>query len=173
MSPDKGSSRLNDFLLSALQNPSQDVEIHRLREADDVQRGFDLAAHGIDITQRIGRHDLTEQVRVLHHRREEIEGLYDRKILADLVNRRIVVSVVPHQKIRILRPLRQPLQHMGQKSRPELCRTTAAFAVEFSIIHLVHQMSPLFPQSILFCRPGAEDPAPHRLPSASPSYHTD
>ena len=66
------ASGLSHLLRAPLQDASQNVQIHLVRKADDVQRGSDFAAHGVDIAQSIGCGDLAENVGVLHHRREEI-----------------------------------------------------------------------------------------------------
>ena len=50
-------------------------------KADDVQRGERLAAHRVDVRQRVRRGDLPEEIRIVDDRREKIDRLNEREIV--------------------------------------------------------------------------------------------
>ena len=68
---------------AAGQDRRQDLGAERLdREGGDVERGQRRAAHRVDVADRVGRGDATEVVRVVDDRREEVDGLHHRQIVA-------------------------------------------------------------------------------------------
>ena len=113
MAPCQNASGLQHFFRSAPHNFSQDIQVGGFGEADNIESGFHFAAHGIDITQGIGRRDFPKGIGIVHHRRKKVQGLNHRCIRADAVNRRVVPAVIAHQKIRILRPPGQLFQDMA------------------------------------------------------------
>ena len=123
-----------NLLRASLHDSSQDVQIPGLREADDVQRRHRPTAHRPDVRHRIGCRDLTKQVRVIHHRREEIKCLDDRPVLAHAVDRCIIICIKADQKVRISFLSRQTAQHPVQNVRPEL-RCAAPALAEFNLLH--------------------------------------
>ena len=60
------------------------------READEVQRGDRPAAHRVDVGQRVGRGDPAEVVRVVDDRREEVDRLHEREVVAQPVDAGVV-----------------------------------------------------------------------------------
>ena len=137
----KASARFGHLLGSAAQNLAQNVQIHALREADKVQCSLNLATHGIDITQGVGRCDLAEGIGVIHHRREKIHCLYQRDIICYAVYSRIIPAVVPDQKARVSCTARQLFQNTAQRSGSQLCGTSAAGA-EHDLAFFAHARSP-------------------------------
>ena len=96
------SSCLFHFFRSPGKDLSQNVEIHTLRKTDNIEGCFRRAAHGINVTQSIGRGDLSKYIGILYHRRKEIQRLYDSQIIRQPVDGRIICMVVPYQKILVL-----------------------------------------------------------------------
>ena len=79
------------FLLTAGENFSQHLERQLAgRKRDDVECRHWLAAHGVDIGQRICRGDLTEIERIVDNRREEIHCLYQRDVVGQAKDPSIV-----------------------------------------------------------------------------------
>ena len=75
----------------ALEHVFQDGYVQLFyREADYVHGGQGLAAHGIDIAQGVGDGNLAEVVGVIDNGREEIDGLDDSQVIAQLVNAGII-----------------------------------------------------------------------------------
>ena len=68
------------FFISAAQDLVHGFLWHGFRYAHNVQRKLRLAAHRVDIGQRICRRDLSECIRIIRNRREEIKRLYNRTI---------------------------------------------------------------------------------------------
>ena len=120
------ASGLSHLLRAPLQDASQNVQIHLVRKADDVQRSPDVAAHGVDVAQGIGCGDLAENVGVLHHGREEIQRLNDRHIRRQAVDRAVVPTVKAHQQFRVARSLRKLFQHPLQHAGAQLGGASAA-----------------------------------------------
>jgi len=96
---------------------------HILRHGHDVQTQLRLAAHGVHIAQRIRRGDLTEEVRVVHNRGEEVDRLDDGNLVGDAVHGGVVAAVVADQK-RGIRHIRQVSKNFCQGTRPQLGGST-------------------------------------------------
>jgi hypothetical protein len=59
-------------------------------KTDQRQRCERLAAHGVNVAQRVGCGDLAESVRVVDDGSEEIDGLHQRLIGRDLIHSGVV-----------------------------------------------------------------------------------
>jgi SP family sugar porter-like MFS transporter len=57
------------------------IQIHFLRETNDVQRTLNCAAHRIDITERICGRYLSKRIRIINHRRKKIKRLDYRRVI--------------------------------------------------------------------------------------------
>ena len=75
MSACKNCACLQYFVCASLEDLAQDLGIHLLRKRYDIQCGLWFAAHRVDITQGIRRCDLSEIIRIICHRRKEIQSL--------------------------------------------------------------------------------------------------
>ena len=118
-----------DYLLAAsLKNPTQHVQIHLLREAYNVQGGFHLAPHGVDVAEGVGSGNLAEQVGVFHHGREKVQGLDKGQVLPNLIYGGIIPAVVADEQVRVLRTPGQPLQNPAEHPGTQLGGTAPAFA---------------------------------------------
>ena len=129
------------FFGTAAQDLAQDVQIHAFRETNEIQSCFHLAAHGVDIAQRVGRRDLPEGIGVIHHRRKKVHGLHERHVFRDAVDGCIIPAVIPHQKVRVFLTPGQLFQNMAQHACSKLCRAAASGA-EHDFFFFVHARSP-------------------------------
>ena len=143
MSACQNPACLQHLLGTAPHDLPQDIQVHILRKADDVQRCPDVSAHGVHIAERIGGRDLAEQIRILHHRRKKIQCLHDGRVLRDPVNRRVVPAVISDQQVFILRALRETFQYTAKHPGSQLRRTSAPFTKYDLITHFFLFLSPL------------------------------
>ena len=128
---------LNDLLRAAPHDLPQNVQIPALGEADNIHGGFHLAAHGVDITEGIGGRNLTEGVGILHHGREEVQGLDNAGFIIDFIDSSVIRAVKADQQIRIGIALGQLAQHMAQDTRPQLGCSPAAFTEDDFFSHFL------------------------------------
>ena len=134
--------RLGHFFCAAAQDLTEDVQIHALGEADEVQCSLHLAAHGVNVAESVCRRDLAEGVGVIHHRREEVHRLHQRDVVGDAVDSRIVPAVVAHEKVGVFLTPGQLFQNMAQHSRAELGGTAAARAEDDFVLFCHQALSP-------------------------------
>jgi hypothetical protein len=85
-----GASRLHHLREAARENPLQNLQIGFLRKAHQSERRQRLSAHGVHIAERVGRRDLSERVRVIDNRREEVHGLHERLVGRDQIHSGVV-----------------------------------------------------------------------------------
>jgi hypothetical protein len=83
------------------------------------------AAHGIDIGDGIGSGDLAEDIGIIHHRREEIDRLNQRNIIADLIDTGIVGRVKADKYV-FVGEFGDIAQNLRKRSRRELCRSACS-----------------------------------------------
>ena len=70
-------------------------------KSDDVQRGERLAAHRVDVRQRVRGGDLPEEVRIVDDRREEVDRLHEREIVGQQEDARVVECLAADEQARI------------------------------------------------------------------------
>ena len=76
MAAGEGATGFGDLVGPAPENLVDGIERKKIGgHRDDIHRGDGLAAHGINVGERVGGRDLPEKVRVVHDGREEVEGL--------------------------------------------------------------------------------------------------
>ncbi len=118
--------------LGADRRPARENVPHRLdrqlaeRHAEDGQGEDRLAAHGIDVRQRIGGGDSAEIAGIVDHRHEEIGGGDDAGLVVHLPDRGVVAGLGADQQGREGRRLRLPGQQLLQNRRGQLAATAAA-----------------------------------------------
>ena len=96
-----------------------------LRERRDRERGQRTAAHRIDVADGVGRGDLAVDVRVVDDRREEIDGLHQRRPALPPVHTRIVRGPEVDQDTVV--GLRGDVtQHLSELASGEFARSTGA-----------------------------------------------
>ena len=91
MAPGEGAVRFGDFVRTTQEDLVDDVQREFVGgDGHDVHGGDGLSAHGVDVGKGIGGRDLSEEIRVVDNRREEIEGLHDRDLVRDFINGGVV-----------------------------------------------------------------------------------
>ena len=123
MAADDAAFRFRHLRKAAANNLLQDFRITLVRKPHNRKRGNRLAAHGVNIAQRIRCRDLPESVRIIHDRREKIDGLNHRHLMAQQIHPRIVVGVKTNEHVRISWP-RQAAQNGIQQPWTQLRRST-------------------------------------------------
>ena len=124
----EAAPRFGDLFGPAAQDLAQNVQVHALRKANEVQRRLHFAAHGVDIAQGVGSSDLPEGIGVVHHGWEKVHRLHEGQLIGDAVNGGVILAVVADQKVRILFAARQLFEDAAQHPRAELGRAAAARA---------------------------------------------
>ena len=111
--------------------PSQDLADGFQREhidghAHQRQRHDGRAAHGVHVRNRIGRRDTPKVKRVINDGHEEVGGGNQRLFGIELVDRRVVRSLDPHQQLRRQRHGGGGLENLRQHARRDLATTAAS-----------------------------------------------
>jgi hypothetical protein len=99
---------------------------HVDRHADERERENRLAAHRVDIGERVGRGDAAEVERIVDDRHEEIGRRDDRLLVVELVDGGIVGGVVADEQIGKRRQRRGALEQVGQHAGRDLAAAAAA-----------------------------------------------
>ena len=92
-----GATRLDALIGAACQNLTGNLNTQATGYAEQVHGMARPPAHGVDVRQRVGRGNLTEQKRVVDHRWEEVDGLHETQVLANAEDARIVGGIEPHE----------------------------------------------------------------------------
>ena len=82
--------RLRDLVRAAAEDRGQPLLRHVDGEGGNVERERDLAAHRVDVAQRVRSGDGSVVVGVIDDRREEVDGEDERQLLGDAVDRGVV-----------------------------------------------------------------------------------
>ena len=90
-------ARFIGLVVAAPQQLLHHVGRHGFWDAHDVQRQLRLTAHGVYVADGVGRGDLAVQEWIVHDRRKEVGGLYQRRILVQIVHAGVVRLVKAHQ----------------------------------------------------------------------------
>src|SRR5262249_51469286 len=91
----------SEFIEAATHNFPQNALIDPLRgESNKAESRLCLAAHRVNVAQRVGRRDLTERVRIIHNGREEIDRLHYCYISCELKDAGVVRVFVTDQNPR-------------------------------------------------------------------------
>ena len=80
------------------------------------QRGDGASAHGVNVAQGIGGGNLAESVGIVHHGREEIDGLHQREVGGDPVHAGVIGVIEADQHVGIVLA-RQFAQNFVEDSR--------------------------------------------------------
>ena len=114
------------FILTAGENAGKDLEGKVLGwERYDIECGERLAAHRVDVGQRVRSSNLTKVVRVVDDRREEIHRLDEREIVAQHEDPRVVEGLTTHENAAV-GVHRHAAQRLGQVTRTQLGGSTSA-----------------------------------------------
>ena len=112
-------ARLIYLVIPAAQDGLHRAVRHGFRHAQQIKRGFGLAAHGVDVGQRVRCRDLPEQVRVVRDGREKVHGLHEREFVRHAVDRRVVAFVKADEQVGVA-VHGQPLEQLGEHARADL-----------------------------------------------------
>ena len=137
---DDGTGLVN-LVIAAPQQSVDSFFGHIIGDTQQIQRQFRFAAHGINIGQGIGGGNLTEQIGVIHHGREEIHSLHQRQIVTYFIDGCIIAFIKTNQQVGIMMHL-QPVQQLGQYTGTHL-GTAAAAAGQLCQLHILffHMLS--------------------------------
>ena len=131
MAPHQQGSGFMDFIYAAGQNSFEILFGDQFQgDTDNIHGRQRLAAHGIDITQGIGRRYLTEQIGIIHNRRKKIHRLNQGDLRRQAVNSGVIRGFHADQKIRVL--------PAGQTGQDFLQVTGRNFGCSTGGSHLVH-----------------------------------
>ena len=116
---------LAHLVRAAAQHIAHHFGAHAAGEGQDVERGDGSSAHSEHVGQGVCRGHGSELVRVVHHRREEVERQHGGVVLIHLPNRGIVCGVEAQQQVRVGHGRRDVAQYLGEVSRTPFRRSTA------------------------------------------------
>ena len=145
MATGKNRTSLHHLICTTTQDFPEDFHIHILRKRHNIQSRLWSSTHSIYITQRIGRCDLPEIIRIICHRSKKIQCLDQCQIFGNLINGSIIRSVCSNQKIRI-RELWQPSKNSRQSPRSYLSCTATVWSQFCQLYFFFHDHFP-FPLS--------------------------
>src|SRR5688572_9163447 len=116
-----------DFVGAAFEDFAQDLDVHLpLGKTDEIQTGLGLAAHSVDVAERIRRRDLPKGIGVIDNRGEEIDGVDDGKVRSQAKYSRVVRRLRPDQHIDVVE-LWQIVQNLHEVGGAELSGSTRGF----------------------------------------------
>ena len=127
MSPGDGNAGRGANRSAAFQNFADGL--HRQfaqRHSQDRERHDRLAAHGIDIRERVGGGDPAEIAGVVHNRHEEVGGGDHACLVVDLPDSRVVARLGADEKLRIGHRGRLIGEKLLQHRRRQLAAAAAA-----------------------------------------------
>ena len=114
------------LLEPALENSGDDVALDAfLRKPGNRERRQRPAAHRVDVAQRVRSRDLAVDERVVHDRREEVDGLNERRPAIPPVHTRIVRGPEVDEDT-VVRRDRNGAQHLSELAGGEFARSTSA-----------------------------------------------
>ena len=97
-----GATRLDALVGAARQNLTGNLNAQTARNAQQVHSMARPPAHGVDVRQRVGCGDLAEQIGIVDHRREEVDGLHEAQVFAKTKDTRIVGGIEPHEQVVVM-----------------------------------------------------------------------
>ena len=97
-----GAAGLDALVGATRQNLPGNLNAQAIGNAQQVHGMARPPAHGVDVRQRVGRGDLAEQIGIVDHRREEVDGLHETQVLANAENARIVGGIEPHEQVVVM-----------------------------------------------------------------------
>jgi len=111
------------FRKTTTNNLFEDFGIALVWKSHDGKRGNGLAAHGINIAQRICRRNLPEGMWVIHNRCKKVHGLDHGHFGVQQIHPGVVVGIKTNEHVRIRWP-RQTAQNGIQQPWTQLRRST-------------------------------------------------
>src|SRR5450830_985399 len=96
------------------------------RHADDRQSHDRVAAHGVDVRQRVGRGDATEVVGIIDDRRKKIGGRDQRLTVVQAIHGGVVARLRAHQQVLGQGAHRRGREQLGEHAGRNLAAAAAA-----------------------------------------------
>ena len=153
----------------------QNLRVAFFWERYDRKRRNRPSAHGIHITERVGRGNLTEQVRIVDNRREEIHGLHQRQRFGDAVDPGVIIGIEANDYVALLAYVQRDNDHIdllqdmrlkvGERRRVATC---AEFGPRF--LHSTGQAYKGGPDSGVFLQITADDASDLPVPGQKASF---
>ena len=126
------------FAVTALKNLTHHFDWQAGWETNQVHCNGRIAAHSVNIAQRVGCGNLAEEVWIVNHWWEEVYGLHNTKIIAQFVNKSIVCGIKADNKIWIIE-FWELSQNIGKDLRSDFGCSTSTFchfSQAFAFCHL-------------------------------------
>src|SRR5258708_22080401 len=108
------ASGFDHFGKAAGKDLSENLQICLFRKTDHGQRTDGAASHGVDITKRVDRRNLSEGVRVIDDGSEKIYGLHQGKLGRNLIDAGVIGGGKADKNILVVLP-RQLSKNGGQR----------------------------------------------------------
>ena len=113
-----------NFVGAAFEDLTENGKVHlALGKTDDVHAGLGLAAHGVDIAQRIGRGNLPESIGIVDDGREKIHRVDDGQVGPQTKHPGVVGGFGADQHVGVFE-LRQVVQNLHEVGGAELSGST-------------------------------------------------
>ncbi len=118
--------RLLDLTESAVQDPAERALVDAARrEVAEVHGGQRPAAHGVDVGEGVGGGDLAVEIRIVHDRRDVVDGLHEGEVVRQTIDSGVVAGLEADEQVGIgLGLAREILDDVAQVHRTELGRST-------------------------------------------------
>ena len=125
MAADHHGAAFLDFFGAAFENLAENFHVHfTLGEANDIEAGLGLPAHGVNIAQRIGRGNLAKGVGIVDNGREEVHGVDDSQVRTQTEHPGVVAGLGADQHVRVIIKLWQAVQNLHEVGGAELSSST-------------------------------------------------
>ncbi len=120
------AARFGGHVRTASEHLGSELEGHPVtRPAEQVDRDQRLAAHRVDVRQRVGRRDPAPVVGVVDHRREEVRGHHHGPSPVDAHHRTVVAVLEPDEEVVVRLAGVEPGQHPLELAHRDLAGTPA------------------------------------------------
>ena len=154
------AARLAAPLGPARQDLARHLDAKAVGKAQQVERERGRPSHGPDVGEGVGGRHPAKEVRVVHHRREEVAGLHETAAVTQVVDAGVVRGVEAHEEP-LVGHARQIAEHLRERAGRQLGRAPRRLH-QLREPHAVHvHVAPPVPLA-----PGSHPPAPPtpRLP---------
>ena len=90
-----------DLLVSSGEDGFYRINRKTVREGEQVHGQLRSASHGVDVAEGVRRCNLTEHVRIVYNRREEVDAVNQRNVIGNPIDAGIVAAVESHYYVGI------------------------------------------------------------------------
>ncbi|MPM46844.1 hypothetical protein SDC9_93551 [bioreactor metagenome] len=92
-------ARFVNLVVPAREDGAHGLGRHAFRHAEQVERELGLAAHGVNVRERVGGSDLPEGERIVHDGRKEVHRLHEGECIAHAVDGSVVRAVKANEQV--------------------------------------------------------------------------